>query len=71
MTVPVRLVARGDFYNTDRGRPLQIEDAYTIERYAFDLQLAPLRLDRARREVYKRAAEPSSPSASCRTRSSR
>ena len=34
-----------DFYNTDRGRPVQIEDAYVTERYAFELKLAPVRLE--------------------------
>lgn len=38
--------AQTDFYNTDRGRPVQIEDAYVTERYAFELKLAPVRLER-------------------------
>lgn len=38
--------AQTDFYNTDRGRPLQIEDASVTERYAFELKLAPVRLER-------------------------
>lgn len=38
--------AQTDYYNTDRGRPVQIEDAYPVERYAFELQLAPVRLER-------------------------
>jgi hypothetical protein len=40
--------AQTDYYNTDRGRPIQIEDAYATERYAFELKLAPVRLERAR-----------------------
>lgn len=39
-------VAQTDYYNTDKGRPVQIEDAYPVERYAFELQLAPVRLER-------------------------
>ena len=35
--------AQTDYYNTDRGRPVQIEDAYATERYAFELKLAPAR----------------------------
>jgi hypothetical protein len=38
--------AQTDYYNTDKGRPVQIEDAYPVERYAFELQLAPVRLER-------------------------
>jgi hypothetical protein len=39
--------AQTDYYNTDAGRPLTIEDATPLERYAFEAQLAPLRLTRA------------------------
>lgn len=38
--------AQTDFYNTDRGRPLAVEDATVIERRAIELQLIPLRIDR-------------------------
>lgn len=38
--------AQTDYYNTDKGRPVRIEDASPVERYAFELQLAPLRLER-------------------------
>lgn len=40
--------AQTDYYNTDAGRPIRVEDAYPVERRAFELQLAPLRLERAR-----------------------
>jgi len=52
------LAAQTDYYNTDKGRPIQVEDAYPTERYAFELQLAPLRLERARRGVYNWGVEP-------------
>lgn len=39
--------AQTDFYNTDRGRPLTVEDATVIERRAIELQAAPLRVQRA------------------------
>ena len=55
---PTVASAQTDYYNTDRGRPLQIEDAYATERYAFELQLAPLRLERARGGVYNWGVEP-------------
>lgn len=50
--------AQTDYYNTDAGRPLTIEDATATERYAFELQLAPLRLDRTRGGIYQWAVEP-------------
>jgi hypothetical protein len=50
--------AQTDYYNTDRGRPITIEDAYPTERYAFELQLAPLRLERSRKGAYTWGVEP-------------
>jgi hypothetical protein len=40
-----RAAAQTDYYNTDRGRPVQIEDAYAAERHAFELKLAPARVE--------------------------
>ena len=40
-----RAHAQTDYYNTDRGRPVQIEDAYSTERHAFELKLAPVRVE--------------------------
>jgi hypothetical protein len=45
------LAAQTDFYNTDRGRPLTVEDAIVVERHAFELQAAPLRATRVSRGV--------------------
>jgi hypothetical protein len=53
-----KLSAQTDFYNTDRGRPVQIEDAYSTERYAFELKVAPIRLERSRGPAYTWTAEP-------------
>lgn len=50
--------AQTDFYNTDRGRPLQVEDAYVTERYAFELKLAPVRLERRNGGTYNWGLEP-------------
>jgi hypothetical protein len=50
--------AQTDYYNTDRGRPITVEDAYATERYAFELQLAPVRLERSRGGVYHWGIEP-------------
>lgn len=47
--LPLSARAQTDFYNLDRGRPLQIEDAYAIERHSLEFQAAPLRLERAGR----------------------
>ena len=52
------LAAQTDYYNTDAGRPLQIEDAYPVERRAFELQAAPFRLERSRSGVYHWEVEP-------------
>ena len=55
---PALVVAQTDFYNTDTGRPVRIEDAYPTERYAFELQIAPLRLERSSGGVYNWGFEP-------------
>lgn len=52
------LAAQTDYYNTDAGRPVRIEDAYPTERYAFEAQLAPLRLERSDDGVYTWEVEP-------------
>lgn len=52
------LSAQTDYYNTDRGRPIQIEDASSTERHAFELKVAPIRLERSRGPVYNWTAEP-------------
>lgn len=46
LLVASALEAQTDFYNTDRGRPLAVEDAVVIERRAIELQAVPLRLER-------------------------
>lgn len=57
--MPPRTVgAQTDFYNTDRGRPIQIEDAYVTERYALELKAAPLRLQRSSGGNYSWGLEP-------------
>ncbi len=52
------LAAQTDYYNTDAGRPIRIEDAYAIERRAVEVQLAPLRLERGRGGSYRWGIEP-------------
>lgn len=50
--------AQTDYYNTDTGRPLRIEDAYATERYSLDLHLAPLTIARSRGGDYHWSVEP-------------
>jgi hypothetical protein len=47
-----------DYYNTDAGRPIAIEDAAPVERRAFEIQAAPLRLERAGPGVYAWGIDP-------------
>ena len=57
--VPMRgASAQTDYYNTDAGRPITVEDAYAIERRALELQVAPLRIERSRGGVYAWGLEP-------------
>jgi hypothetical protein len=50
--------AQTAYYNTDRGRPVQIEDAYATERHAFEMKLAPVRVERAGGGLYSWVVEP-------------
>jgi hypothetical protein len=52
------VAAQTDYYNTDAGRPITIEDASPIERRAFEIQAAPLRLERTRPGAYAWGLEP-------------
>ena len=58
LVVPSVATAQTDYYNTDAGRPVRIEDAYAIERRAVELQIAPLRMERPRAGSYKWGVEP-------------
>jgi hypothetical protein len=53
------LHAQTDYYNTDAGRPVLMEDAYALERRGFELQVAPLRFSRARGGANTWGVEPS------------
>ncbi len=57
-TTATTVRAQTDFYNTDRGRPLTIEDAIVVERRAFELQAAPLTVTRVMRGVTHWGAAP-------------
>lgn len=58
LAIPGTALAQTDYYNTDAGRPIRVEDAYSVERRAFEIQLAPLRLERARGGRYLWGLEP-------------
>lgn len=58
LATPAAVAAQTDYYNTDAGRPITTEDAYSIERRALELQIAPLRLERANGGAYRWAVEP-------------
>ena len=55
---PAVVQAQTEYYNTDRGRPLQIEDAYVTERHGVEVKLAPVRLERASGGVYEWSVDP-------------
>lgn len=40
------LLAQGDYYNRDSGRPTRIEDAIPTPRYELEFELAPLRVEK-------------------------
>lgn len=50
--------AQTDYYNTDAGRPVLIEDAHPVERHAFEIQMAPLRMERGDDGAYHWEFEP-------------
>ena len=58
LLVPAEAHGQTDYYNTDRGRPVQVEDAYVAERRAFELKLAPVRLERTNGGAYNWGLEP-------------
>lgn len=43
---PRTAAAQTDYYNTDRGRPVEIEDAYPTEYRGLEIKAAPVRLER-------------------------
>jgi hypothetical protein len=58
LLVAAPAAAQKDYYNLDRNRPVRIEDAYTTERYAFEVKVSSLRLERERGGVYHWGIEP-------------
>lgn len=58
MAIGTPIGAQTDYYNTDAGRPVRVEDAYPVERYAWEAQVAPLRLERHGDGDYRWEFEP-------------
>jgi hypothetical protein len=56
--VAAPVAAQTDYYNTGTGRPLRIEDAHAVEFRAIEMNIAPLRLERARGGVYRWSVHP-------------
>jgi hypothetical protein len=54
----VPAAAQKDYYNLDKNRPVRIEDAYATERFALEIKVAPLRLERERGGVYHWGFDP-------------
>jgi hypothetical protein len=50
--------AQTDYFNTDGGRPLRIQDATAVEWRAIELQFAPLKLERSRDGRWHPEVEP-------------
>jgi hypothetical protein len=55
---PAPSAAQTDYFNTDKRRPFWVEDAYPVERRAFEIQAAPFRLERIVGGVYNWSIEP-------------
>jgi hypothetical protein len=51
-------MAQKDYFNLDKNRPVRIEDAYATERYALEVKVAPLRLERERGGQYHWGFDP-------------
>jgi hypothetical protein len=51
-------VAQKDYYKLDKNRPTRISDAYTTERHAIDVKIAPLTLEREAGGIYHWEFEP-------------
>jgi hypothetical protein len=58
LLVATTAAAQKDYYNLDKNRPVRIEDAYATERYAFEVKVAPLRLEREQGGVYHWGFDP-------------
>ncbi len=56
--LPAVAHAQTDFFNTDGGRPLRVQDAHAVEWRALELQFAPLRLERHRGSGWRASVEP-------------
>ncbi|HVE79214.1 MAG TPA: hypothetical protein VNA89_10150 [Gemmatimonadaceae bacterium] len=58
LLVAAPAAAQTDYHHLDAGRPLRVEDAAAAERHAFELHLAPLRLERSDAGATRARLEP-------------
>jgi hypothetical protein len=58
LALPSTAVAQTDYFNTDGGRPLRIQDATSVEWRAIELQVAPLSLEQAGGGRWQAGVEP-------------
>jgi hypothetical protein len=58
LLTPSVLPAQTDYFNTDGGRPLRIQDANAVEWRAIELQFAPLLLERSAAGRWRPEIEP-------------
>src|SRR4051812_32251288 len=53
-----RAAGQTQYFNLEAGRPTRVEDALSTERYAIDIELAPMRVERLGDGSYRWRAEP-------------
>ncbi len=55
---PATLSAQTDFFNTDGGRPLRVQDAHSVEWRALEVQFAPIRVEQHEGNRWRTSLEP-------------
>ena len=58
LLAPAALSAQTDFFNTDGGRPLRVQDANSVEWRALEFQFAPIRVERHQGNKWRTSLEP-------------
>lgn len=58
LAAPHTVLAQTDYFNTDGGRPLRVQDATSVEWRAIELQFAPLKFERHRNSKWQVEVEP-------------
>ncbi|MDR0787722.1 MAG: hypothetical protein LBG44_07635 [Gemmatimonadota bacterium] len=60
ITLAAPTVGQGqtDYYNTGSGRPIRVEDAHPVERFALEIGFAPLSIERSSGGLWRTTVEP-------------